>query len=101
MDAAGQQRRGGSIHEAVPFQRPEAGEAAGDDMYGEMGAFAGPGMAGMRGAVVAQGELLRSEGLPQQRLELPGHRAHDLSLPLKCSHMNCPITNSSMEPIIP
>ena len=99
MDAAGQQRRGGSIHEAVSLQRREAGEAAGDDAHGEMTAFAGTGMAGMRGTVVAQGKVLRREGLPQQRLQLSGHRAHDLSLPLKCSHMNCPTTNSSREPI--
>jgi hypothetical protein len=59
MDAAWQQRRGGSIHEAVSFQRLEASEAAGDDPHGEMAPFAGAGVAGMRGAVVTQSEMLR------------------------------------------
>lgn len=98
MDAARQQRRGGSIHEAVPFQRLQAGEAAGDDPHREMAALAGSGMAGMGSTVVAQGELLRSECPPQQGLELCGYRVHVLSLPRRYSHSICAARNSTIEP---
>lgn len=101
MDAPGQKRGGGSIHEAVAGERPEAGEAAGRNPDGKMRAFAGTGVAGMRGAVVAQDQALRRQGLPQQCLQLPGGRAHDLSLPDSCSQASWPMMNTNMEPVRP
>ena len=61
MDVAAHQFSGGSIDHPMPFQRGNAGKARRRDHDVEMATFAGPGVAGMFGAVIANLEQARMQ----------------------------------------
>ena len=62
MDVAAHQFGGGSIDHPMPFQRGDAGKLRRRDHDVEMAAFAGAGVAGMFGAVIAYFEQARVQG---------------------------------------
>jgi len=62
MDVAAHQFGGGSIDHPMPFQRGDAGKPRRRDHDVEMATFAGAGVAGMFGAVIAYFEQAGMQG---------------------------------------
>lgn len=76
MDVAAHQLRRGSIDHPMPLKRRDTGEGGGGDDYVEMPAFAGPGMAFVLRAVIANLQMRRMQSGLQRVAEPLGPRAH-------------------------
>ena len=107
MDAIVEQSCDSGIHESVAVQKPSAAELPGHDPHGVMSAGPGAGVAGMRGAVIADLQQLRLQGSLQpvaQGVEhRDGHGGDGASLrsARRASQKACTSTKTSVAAVSP